>query len=285
MKRSVMIGMIAVLLCGLTVFAMDLEKKAIAPNVEDKPAELENEEIKTEESKAPALPDKPAESVKPEKKAETLPVVKQESSKTELGAVDNHYFEDAAFIGDSRTEGFRLHAGLTDAGYFTAKGLNVKDVFDKELIKEQNGMKTIAQALREKAYNKYYIMLGANELGWVYTDIFTQKYGQIIDLIREVNPEATIYIQSILPVTDEKSQSDAVYNNTNIVRFNELLKTLATEKGVIYLSVNEAVRKEDGALQEAATTDGVHLNKEYCLKWLEYLKQHTQEGNLGENKK
>ena len=32
---------------------------------------------------------------------------------------------------------------------------------------------------------------------------------------------------------------------------------------------------DSGALPEEASTDGVHLNKEYCLKWLDYLKSHT----------
>ncbi|WP_206460358.1 GDSL-type esterase/lipase family protein [Anaerovorax sp. IOR16] len=282
MKRSIIIGVVAVLLCGLSVFAMGIEKKPMLPEVENKPAEVEKEK-KSEEMETK----KPPEKVVPKEKSETIPAMKQEepSSKVELDAVENTYFSDAVFIGDSRTEGFRLHAGLTEAGYLTAKGLNVKDVFEKPLIKENNGTKTIAQALRERTYQKYYIMLGANELGWVYTDIFTDKYGQIIDLIREVNPNATIYVQSILPVTDEKSQSDAIYNNTNIVRFNELLKVLAQEKSVIYLTVNEAVQKEDGALQEEATTDGVHLNKEYCVKWLEYLKKHIDQNTLEEGKK
>lgn len=190
-------------------------------------------------------------------------------------AVGNSYFADAVFIGDSRTEGFQLHAGLTEASYLTAKGLNVKDVFNKPLVKGSSGTITIAQALQEKTYNKYYIMLGANELGWVYTDVFTEKYGQIIDLIRQVNPQAVIYVQSILPVTQAKSESDAVYNNTNISRFNELLKTLAQEKNVNYLNVGEAVAAEGGALCDEAATDGVHLNKPYCEKWLEYLKSHT----------
>ncbi|MEA4987595.1 MAG: GDSL-type esterase/lipase family protein [Anaerovorax sp.] len=281
MKRSIIIGIVAVLLCGLSVFAMGIEKKPMLPEKENKPIEVEKEK-KPEEMETK----KPSEKVIPEEKSETIPAIKQEeASKLELGEVENSYFSDAVFIGDSRTEGFRLHAGLTEAGYLTAKGLNVKDVFEKPLIKENNGTKTIAQALRERTYQKYYIMLGANELGWVYTDIFTDKYGQIIDLIREVNPNATIYVQSILPVTDEKSQSDAIYNNTNIVRFNELLKALAQEKNAIYLSVNEAVQKEDGALQEEATTDGVHLNKEYCVKWLEYLKKHIDQNELEEGKK
>ena len=41
---------------------------------------------------------------------------------------------------------------------------------------------------------------------------------------------------------------------------------------------NKTVSDENGALPADASTDGVHLNKAYCQKWLAYLKNHTVEG-------
>ncbi len=55
---------------------------------------------------------------------------------------------------------------------------------------------------------------------------------------------------------------------------------MAEEKQVYYLNVAEAVADDNGYLPEEASTDGVHLNKEYCAKWLDYLKSHTAE-NIG----
>ena len=35
-------------------------------------------------------------------------------------------------------------------------------------------------------------MLGVNELGWIYTEAFIEKYGEIIDTVRTINPNAKI---------------------------------------------------------------------------------------------
>lgn len=190
--------------------------------------------------------------------------------------VDKSYFDDAVFIGNSRTQGLIYYNGLGNTTAYMDKGLKVDTVFDKPTV-EMNGKKlSVIEALSEKSeFNKVYIMLGINELGWAYSDIFIEKYALIIDKIREINPDAIIYIQSILPVSEEKSSSDAVYNMDKINEYNDLIKDMATAKGTIYLNVSRAVADEDGYLPQYASTDGVHLNKDYCIKWFEYLKDNT----------
>ena len=188
--------------------------------------------------------------------------------------VDSAYFRDAAFIGDSRTEGLMLYTGL-DATFYTAKGLMVNTFFTKPVIRQGEEKLTIPQAMEKQTFGKVYIMLGVNELGWAYSSVFKKTYGDLIDKVRELQPGAVIYIQSILPVTREKSQADAIYNNTKIKEYNDLLLELAREKQVCYLNVQESVGLDNGALPKEASTDGIHLDKPYCLKWLDYLKTHT----------
>ena len=193
----------------------------------------------------------------------------------ENGEVDDSYFDDAVFIGNSRTEGFKLYSGLSNAQYYTAIGLMVDTIFTKPYA-EVNGEKTtIMEALKTTDFSKVYIMLGMNELGWVYGSVYQEYYGRIIDGIREINPDAVIYIQSILPVSAEKSAGDDIYNNPRIDEFNGLLQELAEEKEVYYVNVAEAVAGEDGSLPEGASFDGVHLTPDYCAKWRDYLKTHT----------
>jgi lysophospholipase L1-like esterase len=59
------------------------------------------------------------------------------------------------------------------------------------------------------------------------------------------------------------------------MEYNELLQSLAEEKQVYYLDTKSAVADKNGSLPENAAVDGIHLVKEYCGKWLEYLKLHT----------
>ena len=192
------------------------------------------------------------------------------------GQVADSYFDDAAFIGDSRTQGLQLYTGLPNATFYATQGLMVDTFFSKKFVKAGGGKITIPDAMKNQTFKKVYIMLGVNELGWVYEKVFIQKYGEVVDKVKELQPDAKVYVQSILPVTKAKSDGDAIYNNTKISRYNELIEQMCREKGVTYLHVADAVGLDNGALPAGSATDGVHLNREYCYKWLDYLKTHTK---------
>lgn len=182
-------------------------------------------------------------------------------------------FADAVFIGDSRTEGLQINTGLTTARFLAAKGLKVDTALKDNVIKLKSGSKgTVIDGLKEGTYNRVYLMFGMNELGWPYLDVFTNRYEQLIDEIKKVQPNSTIYIQSIIPVTKEKSDNDSIYNNENISKFNKAIKDMADENGYIYVDVASAVMNSNSSLPSDASSDGVHLNKEYSQKWLNYLR-------------
>lgn len=191
-------------------------------------------------------------------------------------AVDNTFFDDAIFIGDSRSEGFMVYTGLSNATFYTHKGLMVNTAFTSPVINLGGKKVSVMDAVKSnKKFKKAYIMLGLNELGWAYSNLYVEKYGSIIDTIKKVNPNAQIYIQSLIPVTSKKSSSDKIHNNKKIREYNTLLQQLAAEKKVYYVNVAEGLVESNGCIPEDAAYDGIHLKKPYCLKWLEYLKTHT----------
>lgn len=191
--------------------------------------------------------------------------------------VGEEYFQDALFIGDSRTQGFILYAGLADTSFYADKGLSVDKVFTKEIVSEGDSSLTVADALAQHQgeFKKVYLMFGVNELGWNYPEIFRDDYRKVVDEIKKTQPDAQIYVQSILPVTKEKSDNSDIYNMQRVNLFNDLLKEMAASAEVYYVDVAAGVADENGYLPADASTDGVHLNKPYCLKWLEYLENHT----------
>lgn len=189
--------------------------------------------------------------------------------------VDDSYFDDAVFIGDSRTEGFKLHSGLTKPVFITEVGMTVENIFT-DYCSISGGYKNLCfTELASREFNKVYIMLGINELGWVYESVFKDDYGKIIDKIREINPDAIIYIQSIMPVSKWKDSNDTTFTIANVDRLNTQLRALADEKEAHYVDVAEGIMDAEGYLPYEATLDGVHLVPEYCVKWLDYLKTHT----------
>ncbi len=182
---------------------------------------------------------------------------------------------NVAFIGDSRTQAFLMYAGLKDVVDYTNVGLMVDTAITKKFITNKKGEKiTILEDLKTKNVDTIYIMLGINELGWVYSSIFIEKYEELIDSIKKIKPNCEIIIQSIIPVTKTRSDSDNIYNNKKINEYNALIKEMADKKGIEYINLVPVLSDINGNLPEDASPDGIHLNKEYCLKWLECLKNN-----------
>ena len=189
---------------------------------------------------------------------------------------NTQFNSSVAFIGDSRTQGFIMYNGLKDVQDYSYIGLMVDTAVTKKFVKTSNGEKiTLLQDMANKNIETVYIMLGVNELGWSYPQVFKTKYGELIDEIRKIKPNCKIYVQSIIPMTKSKSETDRIFNNKNVNTFNNLIQELAKEKNVTYLDVKSALVDANGYLPEEASSDGVHVDKEYCKKWFEYLKNNS----------
>ena len=215
----------------------------------------------------PAEPEEPPASGEPAKPA-TMLVPESEP-------VEDDYFADAVFLGDSRTEGFYLYSGLEKGTYLYAVGATVESVFSKPTQETEAGKVPMLDALAELECGKVYIMLGANELGWPKSEAFHDQYGKVIDRVRADHPDAEVVIQSILPVSAVQEAKGSYVNNGRIQAYNTILEELALEKECPYLNVGEAVTGEDGCLRPELTTDGIHLNTAGCKEWLDYLKTHA----------
>lgn len=191
-------------------------------------------------------------------------------------SVKDSYFADAAFLGDSRTDGFRLYSGLTEGAYFVATGATVESVFTKAVETAAGKMPLLdAMARSEQEFGRIYVMLGVNELGWSDTNDYYTQYGLLIDRLREDHPEAEIILQTNLPVSRRQEEKKTYVNNSRIAVYNQLLRRLAGEKDCRLVDPASAVTDEEGFLRGDWTSDGVHLNRRGCQAWLEYLRTHA----------
>lgn len=196
----------------------------------------------------------------------------------ESEAVDNSYFEDAAFIGDSRTHGFLLYSGIGCGENLTSNGLSIFKLGTKKALTVDGQQYTLLEALALKEYGKVYLSLGVNELGYYNDDGFYKAYCDAIDAIRACQPNAVIYIQGLIPINEDKiaKTGGASYlTNEHLLVYNDLMKKAAQEKQVVFLDLNPEFTGPDGQLPADASKDGVHLRSDYCKAWLEYLKIHT----------
>ncbi|MBE5828470.1 MAG: hypothetical protein E7305_03285 [Butyrivibrio sp.] len=191
----------------------------------------------------------------------------------EFTEVDDDYFTDALFIGDSRTVGLSEYCEPLDerATFYSKVSLTIYTVMDKEFVKTDEGKISVDAALRENQFSKIYIMLGLNEIGTGDTEYFFNAYKEVIDRIMELQPDAIIYIQGIMHVTAEKANGDKNFNNEKINARNEAIAQLADQKKIFYIDMNEAVDDEDGNLDKSLSFDGVHLKASSYERWYEFL--------------
>ena len=188
--------------------------------------------------------------------------------------VDDTYFEDAVFLGDSRTEGLFIYGGPSSARYLFAVGATVESVFTKAVEREDGTKAPLLDTLAEIDCSKIYVMLGVNELGWPQAEMYREQSRKLVDRLREDHPEAVVVLQSILPVSAKQEAKKTYVNNSRIAEYNQILREVADEKACVWLDVGAAVADEEGFLPADITSDGVHLNIKGCGIWNEYLQTH-----------
>lgn len=179
---------------------------------------------------------------------------------------DNSY----AFLGNSIIGDLKAYDVADDADVYSYVGLNVSSVFDQKL---DGHKKSILDEMLSKKYKTVFIMLGTNELGWSYPDIFIDNYSELIDTIKEALPDTEINLISITPITKkQESLNEDGLNSKRINEYNQKIEELANKKKISYLDVNKYLIDENGYLPENDSPDGCHLQPNISLKFVNAVK-------------
>lgn len=274
--------------CVLIVFALVFAvlKKPAAKDEGKKTESSSSQSVKSESK--PASPDssslsqapvssesKPAESsVTSASSAPASSESVMSSESADSGENINISMEDALFIGDSRTVGLMEYAGITGADFFCNVGMSVYNIDKKPVSVPGIGKVTFTELIGSKKYGKVYIMLGVNEVGYE-TETTVAKYSDLINRIRENQPNAAVFIEANLHVSKSRSDSDKTVNNAAIDRLNAELEKLADGKTVFYLDANKAFDDGEGNLASDKTSDGTHLYAKHYAEWGRWIMSQT----------
>jgi hypothetical protein len=188
--------------------------------------------------------------------------------------MEDDFFADAAFMGNSLMDGFRLFSGIATCDYYAATSMTVLGAASTYCITLDSGSAgTMIDGLTQKPYGKIYTLLGINEIG-MNVDAFIEQYGAMLDTIIAAQPDCVVYVMGITPVSQAKSSSHDLFNMPRINEYNAALKQLAGDKGCYYMDLVEAIAGEDGFLPSTVTSDGVHFTADVYVKWAEYVRTH-----------
>lgn len=240
--------------------------------IQEMPIDQELPEEDAQENVLPAPPEEPVETeetAEPEESEETV-------NEPKIYTADRSYFKDALFVGDSRTVGLYQYGDLGEATVLADTGMSVYKLLKKEFPLSDGTKKTFEDLLAERQFQKIYLMLGINELGYDFGQTVS-KYRGMVEMIEDYQPEALIFIEANLHITEKKSAGADIYNNENINRFNEATKEIAEEKGLFYLDVNPLFDDENGSLSVEYTVDESHVLGKYYKDWVDWILSNAVE--------
>lgn len=290
-RRGAVLPRLAVLaaLCAVSAWALLTHWEAAPAQPEPPPAQSapapavsagdRPEEPPAASTQPPAASQEPAAedpALRPE-----IPATLSSAALPEGEAQDKStWFADAVMLGDSRVDGFRIYAGANEADYIFRTGMNVYEVADgKQNIRVPGGKKASAlELLGQKQYAKVYLSIGVNELGYADPEGYGRAYGEILDQVRALQPDAAVYVQAIIPVCTQMCQEHKkpeYISNETIARYNDALVQVAVDKGAFLVDPGEAMTDETGEGRRELYSDGVHFSKEGYVLWRDYLLCHT----------
>ena len=195
------------------------------------------------------------------------------------GQVDLSYFSDAAFLGDSLTQGMQMYEnGLPNAHFCAYKGVGPNAVVNGTTCKRADGVAEIPMdVLAAQQPRALYILLGTNVLNRDddYSSFLTY-YRLMLDMVSQSLPNTTLYVQSITPVRPEVREKHPGLYKERLCQINDELAAIALEKNCIFLNLWEVLADENGDLKAAyAQPDGYHVKPDGYSVWVEYLAAHT----------
>ena len=226
---------------------------------------LNNTEDTTSEDTIERVEDATEESVSSQESSE-----QPQRGPLEFETVERDYFDDALFVGDSRTVGIMEYGGLENATFFADSGMSVYGLPLKKITIPDTGKVTFEELLEQKKFGKIYLMLGLNELGYRF-DATQQKYRDTVNKIRELQEDAIIYLCANMHVTEEQSGKDAIYNNTKVNQMNDMISGLADGETIFYIDINELFDDEAGSLSSEYSSDAFHVYGKHYVEWVDWL--------------
>ena len=222
--------------------------------------------------------------------AEKVSVSEESPVTYEYTQVDDSYFNDAVFIGDSISYGFELYVTekrangetvLGEAQFLTSGSLSygnsLWDVSDESVHPTYNGVKMkLEDAIAQIKPGKIYILLGTNDVALYGVEQTIANADTEISRMLEASPGAEIFIMSTTPkYSPAESDVDGALNNADIDALNVAMRQFAVEKGYNFMNIAPLFKDETGGLASDYCSDtegmGIHFTSAAYDIWLNFL--------------
>lgn len=173
--------------------------------------------------------------------------------------------EDILFVGNSITDGGEWHELLQNP---RIKNRGISGDISKGVLDR-------LPSLLKGRPKKIFLMIGVNDLAQgIAIDTIARNIEAIVAEIQTKSPQTKIYLQSVLPLSNEmKMFSNHTKRSADVVPLNDLLKKIATARQITYVDLyTHFVNPETGMLNLRYSNDGLHLMGAGYLHWATLIK-------------
>ncbi len=189
--------------------------------------------------------------------------------------VEDEYFEDVCFIGDSRTMGLLEYSVLPRwHGYYKVGSTAAAACVERAYTIDGDYYTNILNIIESVDYDIFYVGYGTNELGYGDSAKFIEELKVVIDKIRDCHPGAIIYVENVLPMGQYYSDNNPGFSNSRALSYNEALRRMCQEYGdLIYLDIASCMRDpETGAAISEYIGDGLHYTPDGCKEIMKFIR-------------
>ncbi len=105
-------------------------------------------------------------------------------------------------------------------------------------------------------------------------EVSVNNYKRIIKRIKKISPKTLIYLQSALPINEERTKEPYTKGRNVLVPIlNEKLRQLAADENIPFVDLCPLFQDNEGRLNAIYSADGVHLIPSAYIKWVQLLKE------------
>ena len=175
---------------------------------------------------------------------------------------------DIVFLGDSLTESFDLvkHFGRNDLRNRGMSG----NLTDHVLYR----LEEIANSKPDKVF----LMIGINDLYQDQNpDLVFENIIRILNRLHKESSETWRYVQSILPVNEDRLLSEEQINVSIYQMNNRLEEYCMDEPRLEYINLHNDFLTLRGQMDSQYTYDGVHLTSEGYVLWASLIGKYLED--------
>lgn len=197
-------------------------------------------------------------------------------------AVDDSYFDDAVFIGDSLTLSIESRNILKNAKFIADIGASISNAANSRIFPYEGKQYKLTELLQKFQPKKIYILIGTNTLTFSRSGDAIEPYKELLNVIIKDFPQAPVYM-----ITIPTFRNHAIkklhpkypdFTNKRILDFNKRLVELAETAHCHLLDLcSELITsaKDIQPKKEYMAPDGYHLSMAGAELFKEFIKTHT----------